>query len=152
MTKVRVKSLLHWCQSIRDLLVRTGFRLLIFPCNQFAGQMPEADGDEISYNLRAHNAPFTDVFAKVKSKTWNARTIAHPKCVYKHFFPQINVNGDSAIPLYKYLKEKQTGTFGSAIKWNFTKFLIDKSGQPVSFRNPHYIFEKTLWRDYTTKI
>lgn len=42
------------------------------------------------------------------------------------------MNGDSAIPLYKFLKEKQNGTFGNAIKWNFTKFLVDKNGQPVN--------------------
>lgn len=44
---------------------------------------------------------------------------------------QINVNGDDAIPLYKYLKDKQSGIFGSFIKWNFSKFLVDKNGQPV---------------------
>lgn len=44
---------------------------------------------------------------------------------------KVKVNGDDAEPLYKYLKEKQSGTFGSSIKWNFTKFLIDKNGQPV---------------------
>lgn len=59
------------------------------------------------------------------------------KFVYCVFFPtlsphQINVNGNTAIPLYKYLKEKQNGFFGSAIKWNFTKFLVDKNGQPVN--------------------
>lgn len=46
-------------------------------------------------------------------------------------FSKINVNGNSAHPLWKYLKEKQTGTLINAIKWNFTKFLIDKDGQPV---------------------
>lgn len=44
---------------------------------------------------------------------------------------KVKVNGDDAEPLYKYLKHKQSGTFGSSIKWNFAKFLIDKNGQPV---------------------
>lgn len=48
------------------------------------------------------------------------------------YYAQINVNGNSAIPLYKYLKEKQHGFLGmNGIKWNFTKFLVDKAGQPV---------------------
>jgi len=85
-----------------------GLRILGFPCNQFAGQMPESDGDEMVCHLQKEKAEFGDIFAK------------------------INVNGNSAIPLYKYLKEKQNGFFGSAIKWNFTKFLVDKNGQPVN--------------------
>ena len=46
-------------------------------------------------------------------------------------FEKINVNGDDANPLYKYLKDKLPGILGKAIKWNFTKFLIDKDGNPV---------------------
>jgi len=42
------------------------------------------------------------------------------------------VNGDNATPLYKYLKTKQTGTLGSGIKWNFTKFLVNKEGVPIN--------------------
>lgn len=85
-----------------------GLRILGFPCNQFAGQMPEGDGDDMVCHLQQQNAEFGDIFAK------------------------INVNGNSAIPLYKFLKEKQGGFLGSAIKWNFTKFLVDKNGQPVN--------------------
>lgn len=47
-------------------------------------------------------------------------------------FAKINVNGDDAHPLYKYLKLKQHGMMGKFIKWNFTKFLVDRSGQPVN--------------------
>jgi len=46
-------------------------------------------------------------------------------------FAKINVNGNDAHPLWKYLKEKQSGFMINAIKWNFTKFIIDKNGQPV---------------------
>lgn len=51
-------------------------------------------------------------------------------------FSKINVNGDGADPLWKYLKHKQGGTLGSFIKWNFTKFLVDKNGQPVKRWGP----------------
>jgi len=46
-------------------------------------------------------------------------------------FAKIDVNGDNAHPLWKYLKKQQGGTLFDAIKWNFTKFIIDKNGQPV---------------------
>jgi glutathione peroxidase len=47
-------------------------------------------------------------------------------------FSKIDVNGDNTHPLYKYLKSKVGGgLFGSFIKWNFTKFLIDRNGQPI---------------------
>lgn len=84
-----------------------GLRILAFPCNQFGSQSPEADGEEMVCHLKSANADIGDIFKKV------------------------NVNGDNADPLWKYLKHKQTGTLGSGIKWNFTKFLVDKQGQPV---------------------
>ncbi|XP_038119772.1 probable phospholipid hydroperoxide glutathione peroxidase isoform X1 [Culex quinquefasciatus] len=83
------------------------FKILSFPCNQFGSQMPEKDGEEMVCHLRSAKAEVGDVFARV------------------------NVNGDEADPLYKYLKHKQGGSLGSFIKWNFTKFLVDKAGQPV---------------------
>ena len=46
-------------------------------------------------------------------------------------FAKIDVNGSDANPLYEYLKNKKTGTFGNRIKWNFTKFLCDRAGEPV---------------------
>lgn len=87
-----------------------GLRILAFPCNQFANQEP---GD---------NAQIM-AFAKEKNATFD-------------FFDKINVNGKEANPLYKYLRMKQTGIFGDAIKWNFTKFIVDKSGQPVDRFGP----------------
>lgn len=75
--------------------------------------MPEGDGEAMVCHLKAANAEFGDVFKK------------------------INVNGDDAIPLYKFLKHKLTGTLGiSFIKWNFTKFLVDKNGIPVERFSP----------------
>ncbi|XP_049533612.1 uncharacterized protein LOC125950063 isoform X2 [Anopheles darlingi] len=83
------------------------FKILSFPCDQFGGQMPEKDGEEMVCHLRSAKANVGDVFAK------------------------IDVNGDGASPLYKYLKHKQGGTLGDSIKWNFAKFLVNRDGQPV---------------------
>lgn len=70
--------------------------------------MPEADGEEMVCHLKNAKANVGDVFKKV------------------------DVNGESAAPLYKFLKDKQGGFLGDGIKWNFTKFLVDKNGKPVS--------------------
>jgi len=84
-----------------------GFTVLGFPCNQFRAQEP-GDAEEIAN------------FCKL---------------TYDVSFPlygKIDANGDDAAPLYKYLKDEAPGLLGSkAIKWNFTKFLIDRSGKVV---------------------
>lgn len=99
--------------ELKNKYYDSGLRILSFPCNQFAYQMPEEDGEPMVCHLKAANAEFGDVFKK------------------------INVNGDDAIPLYKFLKDKLTGTLGiSFIKWNFTKFLVDKNGIPVERFSP----------------
>lgn len=84
-----------------------GLKILNFPCNQFNSQMPEGDGEAMVCHLRDAKADIGDVFQK------------------------IDVNGDNAHPLYQYLKHKQSGTLTSSIKWNFTKFLVNKDGIPV---------------------
>lgn len=89
-----------------------GLRILGFPCNQFGHQEPEKE-DAIKEFIKQYNVQF-DMFSK------------------------INVNGDNAHPLWKYLKSKQGGTLGSFIKWNFTKFLVDKQGQPVARYAPNH--------------
>ena len=83
-----------------------GFEILDFPCNQFAHQAPGTD-EEIGQ------------FCTLRYDTTFPR------------FRKIEVNGDKADPLYKWLKEKQKGVFNNAIKWNFTKFLIDREGNVV---------------------
>ncbi len=83
-----------------------GLEILGFPCNQFGGQEPgenEAIADFCKIN---YGVSFT-MFAKIK------------------------VNGKEAHPLYQFLKEEQKGLLGNRIKWNFTKFLIDKEGNVV---------------------
>ncbi len=85
--------------------------ILGFPCNQFAKQEP---GDEKSISegcLINYGVTFP-------------------------MFSKIDVNGENAHPIYKYLKSKLKGTFGDNIKWNFTKFLIDKNGNPVKRFSP----------------
>ncbi|XP_049858643.1 phospholipid hydroperoxide glutathione peroxidase-like [Schistocerca gregaria] len=83
-----------------------GLRILAFPCNQFNGQEP-GDSEQIAcFALRTMGATF-DLFEKV------------------------DVNGDDAHPLWKFLKKKQPGTLGNAIKWNYTKFVVDRNGIPV---------------------
>lgn len=52
-------------------------------------------------------------------------------------FAKIDVNKSNAHPLWNYLKSKQGGTLGDFIKWNFTKFLVDKDGQPVKRYAPN---------------
>jgi glutathione peroxidase len=85
-----------------------GLTVLGFPCNQFGGQEP-GDATEI---------------ANFCSLTYD---VSFP------VLAKIDVNGDGADPLYKYLKKEKPGLMGSqGIKWNFTKFLIDKDGNPVA--------------------
>ncbi|GBN30595.1 Phospholipid hydroperoxide glutathione peroxidase [Araneus ventricosus] len=88
-----------------------GLRILGFPCNQFGGQEPGSES-EIKEFIKQYNVEF-DMFSK------------------------INVNGDKTHPLWSYLKKQQGGTLGDFIKWNFSKFLIDKNGQPVKRYAPN---------------
>jgi glutathione peroxidase len=59
-------------------------------------------------------------------------------------FSKIEVNGDNAHPIYKYLKNRLPGVFGKNIKWNFAKFLIDRNGIPVKRFSPTTIPEKLV--------
>ncbi|XP_068617264.1 uncharacterized protein [Battus philenor] len=88
-----------------------GLRILAFPCNQFAGQEP-GDSEQIACFISDRKVKF-DMFEK------------------------IDVNGDGAHPLWKFLKHKQGGTLGNFIKWNFTKFIVDKNGVPVERHGPN---------------
>ncbi|KAK0081105.1 hypothetical protein PV325_012800 [Microctonus aethiopoides] len=88
-----------------------GLKILAFPCNQFNGQEP-GDSDEICSFAKANKAKF-DLFEK------------------------IDVNGDNTHPLWKYLKKEKGGTLGSFIKWNFTKFIVDKDGKVVERHGPN---------------
>ncbi|MCO4793699.1 MAG: glutathione peroxidase [Bacteriovoracaceae bacterium] len=81
-----------------------GFEVLGFPCNQFGKQEPGSD-EEIK--------SFCDISFKINFP----------------MFSKVDVNGGDAAPLYDYLKAEAPGLLGSkAVKWNFTKFLVDKDG------------------------
>lgn len=84
-----------------------GFDVLDFPCNQFGHQAPGSDADINQFCTLNYNTTF-------------------PR------FKKVNVNGDEASPLFKWLKKQKGGLFGSAIKWNFTKFLVDREGKVVA--------------------
>lgn len=83
-----------------------GFEILDFPCNQFKNQAPE-DDEEI------------DSFCTLNFGTKFDR------------FQKIDVNGENEDPLYTFLKKEESGILGEKIKWNFTKFLIDRDGKVV---------------------
>jgi glutathione peroxidase len=83
-----------------------GFIVLGFPCNQFATQEPE-DEKSIQKFCQVNYGVTFPLFAK------------------------IDVNGKNAHPLYKYLTTTKPGLFSCSIKWNFTKFLINRQGIPI---------------------
>ncbi|CAH2241553.1 jg25532 [Pararge aegeria aegeria] len=86
-------------------------RILAFPCNQFGGQEPGSEKEIIE-------------FAKEKNIKFD-------------IFEKIEVNGEDTHPLWKFLKRTQSGTFGDFIKWNFSKFIVDKNGLPVERFGPN---------------
>lgn len=84
-----------------------GFAVLGFPCNQFGKQEPGSEAEIAAFCKKNYGVTFP-MFAKV------------------------DVNGDQAHPLFDYLKMSLPGLLGTEpIKWNFTKFLIDKEGKPI---------------------
>ena len=89
-----------------------GLEVLGFPCNQFGAQEP-GSAEEIGAFCEKNYGVSFPVFAK------------------------IDVNGDHAHPLYRFLKGEKGGIFGTeAIKWNFTKFLVDRDGKVVERYGP----------------
>lgn len=83
-----------------------GLAILGFPCNQFGGQDPKDNKDILEFCQINYGVTF-DMFEKIK------------------------VNGKDAHPIFKYLKDEAPGKLGKRIKWNFTKFLLDKDGKVV---------------------
>ena len=85
-----------------------GLEILAFPCNQFAGQEPGDEKEIASFCRLTYDTSFP-LFAKV------------------------DVNGKNQEPLFGYLTDKLRGIFGTKkVKWNFTKFLIDRNGKPAA--------------------
>ena len=91
-------------QSIYKELASKNFAVLAFPCNQFGSQEPGSNKEIIEFCESKYEVTFP-------------------------IFEKIDVNGNNTHPLYKFLKSKAPGVLGSeAIKWNFTKFLVDANG------------------------
>lgn len=83
-----------------------GLVVIGFPCNQFGGQDPGSNHEIKEFCQVNYGVSF-------------------------QMMKKINVNGQDAHPVYKYLKSRAKGLFCNAIKWNFTKFLISRDGQSV---------------------
>jgi len=109
-------------QALHAKHAEAGLAILAFPCNQFGSQEPGSNSDVKTFAQENYGVQF-DLFSK------------------------INVNGNEAIPLFKYLKKEQKGTLGDFIKWNFSKFLVNREGKPVNRYAPNvepYSIEKDI--------
>lgn len=93
-------------QDLYEKYQASGFEILDFPCNQFANQASGSNEEIASFCSLRYGITFKQ-------------------------FAKIEVNGANEEPLYTYLKSKQGGVMGSKIKWNFTKFLVDRKGNVV---------------------
>jgi glutathione peroxidase len=94
-------------QKLYEKYKDQGFEVLAFPCNQFGGQEPGSAAEIRTFCTTRYKVTFP-------------------------LFEKIEVNGSGAHPLFQYLKKNAKGVLGSeAIKWNFTKFLVDRQGNVV---------------------
>ena len=100
-------------QALQEKFHARGFDVLGFPCNQFGRQEPGSEAEIARFCELNYHVTFP-MFAKV------------------------DVNGDAAAPLYRHLKAEKPGLLGSeAIKWNFTKFLVDRGGHVLKRYAPN---------------
>ena len=88
-----------------------GFEILGFPCNQFAKQDPGSNKEIGQFCLINYGVTF-------------------------NMFEKVDVNGPTAHPIYKYLKNEAKGVLSKEIKWNFSKFLIDSEGKVIKRYSP----------------
>lgn len=98
-------------EKLQQDFASRGFTVLGFPCNQFGGQEPGTAEEIGSFCQKSYDISFP-------------------------MFAKIDVNGGLAHPLYNFLKSEKSGLLGAAIKWNFTKFLVDRSGRVVDRFSP----------------
>jgi len=99
-------------QELYDTYKEQGLVILGFPCNQFKEQEPGSAEEIQSFCSLTYGVDFP-------------------------VLDKVDVNGENEAPLYTFLKEEQKGLLGSSIKWNFTKFLIDKEGNVVKRYAPN---------------
>jgi glutathione peroxidase len=90
-------------QALYEQFEPRGFEILAFPCNQFGRQEPGSDAEISVFCESTYDVTFP-------------------------LFAKIEVNGKNAHPLYVWLRRQKSGLLGGSIKWNFTKFLVDKAG------------------------
>lgn len=94
-------------QELYNKYREKGFEILDFPCNQFGHQAPGSNEEIGSFCTGRFGITFRQ-------------------------FDKIEVNGENESPLFRWLKEQKSGLIGGKIKWNFTKFLINQSGEVVA--------------------
>lgn len=93
-------------QQLYDKYQSEGLEILGFPCNQFASQETGSNDEISNFCQLNYGVTFT-------------------------MFQKVDVNGNNAHPLYKYLKSQKGGMLSKEVKWNFTKFLVDKEGNVI---------------------
>jgi glutathione peroxidase len=93
-------------QQLHEQYADRGFTVLGFPCDQFGNQEPGDDAEISGFCERNFGVTFP-------------------------LFSKVEVNGDDAHPLYKWLREQKSGLMGNKIKWNFTKYLVGRDGQVI---------------------
>lgn len=94
-------------QYLYEKYKENNFEILDFPCNQFGNQAPGSSDEIYEFCTTRFNIQFEQ-------------------------FEKIDVNGENESPLFTFLKTQKGGIFGDNIKWNFTKFLIDKNGNVIN--------------------
>ncbi len=108
-------------QALYQQFQQRGFEILAFPCDQFGHQEPGSDPEIATFCEDTYGVTFP-------------------------LFAKIEVNGKNAHPLYVWLKEQKGGLLGNSIKWNFTKFLVDRAGT-VRARFPPITKPESIARD-----
>jgi glutathione peroxidase len=98
-------------QDLYDRFNKDGLEILDFPCNQFGNQAPGSDEEIHDFCTGRYGITFPQ-------------------------FQKIDVNGANESPLYAFLKKEKGGLFGSNIKWNFTKFIVDGQGNVIKRYSP----------------
>lgn len=93
-------------QDLYEKYQDKGFEILDFPCNQFGNQAPGSNEEIADFCNSRYGITFEQ-------------------------FQKVDVNGVNEVPIFTYLKSKKGGVLGSNIKWNFTKFLVDRDGNVV---------------------
>lgn len=94
-------------QDLYEKYQSQGLEILDFPCNQFGNQAPGSDDEITDFCQSRYGVTFQQ-------------------------FKKIKVNGEGEEPLYTFLKSQKKGVMGNHIKWNFTKFLVDRNGNVVA--------------------